>query len=59
MLEEKVYTKAEIAKILQTTDNQGIKRKLNNYGIEYSCSGRGNNLQVHITKIPSMFQVLS
>lgn len=56
MLEEKVYTKAEISKILQTTDNQGIKRKLNNYGVEYSCFGRGDNLQIHITKIPSMFR---
>ncbi len=56
MLEEREYKKAEIAEILRTRDNQGIKRKLNNYGIEYSCSGRGNSLQVHITKIPSMFQ---
>ncbi len=56
MLEEREYEKAEIAEILHTRDNQGIKRKLNNYGIEYSCSGRGNSLQVHITKIPSMFQ---
>lgn len=56
MLEEREYKKAEIAEILHTADNQGIKRKLNNYGVEYFCSGRGNNLQIHITKIPDMFQ---
>ncbi len=56
MLEEREYKKSEIAKILHTTENQGIKRKLNNYGIEYSCSGRGRNLQIQIIKIPSLFQ---
>ncbi len=35
VLEEREYKKAEIAEILHTRDNQGIKRKLNNYGIEY------------------------
>ena len=35
MLELRTYTKDEIAGILGTTDRQGIKRKLDGYGVEY------------------------
>lgn len=57
MLELKTYTKAEMAEILGTTDNQGIKRKLNGYGVEYITEGRGKNITFKITKIKDKFKL--
>lgn len=56
MLEIRTYTKAEMVEILHTKDNQGIKRKLNNYGVEYSTSGRGENILFHIEKVSSLYE---
>ena len=58
MLEERTYTKDEIADVLgggrsATT----IKKKLNGYGVQYSTSGRGSTLNFHIDKIPNKFQL--
>jgi hypothetical protein len=57
MLEEKIYTKAEISEILNIRDNQGIIRKLRSYNIKYSSFGRGNSLTVKIIYIPDKFKV--
>ena len=42
MLELRTYTKNEITGILDTTDRQGVKRKLDGYGVEYTIDGWGN-----------------
>ncbi|MBQ7767381.1 MAG: hypothetical protein IJ403_00680 [Oscillospiraceae bacterium] len=39
MLELRTYTKDEIINILGTEDRQGIKRKLDGYGVEYIIDG--------------------
>ena len=41
MLEEKKYSQPEMAKLLNTPKNENIKRKLERYGVEYVCEGRG------------------
>ena len=43
--------------ILHTKDPQGIKRKLNNYGISYTEEGRGSDLCITITNIENPFKV--
>lgn len=57
MLELKTYTKTEMVEILGTTDNQGIKRKLNGYGVEYTTEGRGKNITFTVTKIKDKFKL--
>lgn len=42
MLELRTYTKDEIVGILGTKDREGIKRKLDGYGVEYTIEGWGN-----------------
>ena len=39
MLELRTYTKDEITGILGTVDRQGVKRKLDGYGVEYTIEG--------------------
>lgn len=56
MLELKSYTKAEIAAILGTSDRQGIKKKLDGYGVEYSIEGQGDFI-ITITAINNPFKV--
>ena len=57
MLEARKYTKTEMAEILETTDNQGISRKLQRYGIEFEKSGRGENLIFDIKAVPDKFKM--
>ena len=57
MLELKKYTRAEIAEILGTQSRQGIRRKLDNYGVRYYIEGRGNNFTLTITEITDPFKV--
>lgn len=57
MIEIGKYTKAEISDILHTNGKQGIDRKLNRYGIEFTYSGRGANLMYSINKITNPFKV--
>lgn len=52
-----VYTYPEMVEIFETRDNQGIKRKLERYGIEYNCVGRGANVEYTIRKINDPFKV--
>lgn len=51
MIEIREYTKEEISDILHTNGKQGIDRKLNRYGIEFTSNGRGANLMYSINKI--------
>lgn len=57
MLEVKDYTKAEIANILGTNTRQGIKRKLERYGVSYRISGRGEDIIFTIIEIQNEFKV--
>lgn len=56
-LEERTYTKPEMAEIFGTRDNSGIKDKLNRRQIEYSFKGRGDSATFTITKIPNPFAI--
>lgn len=57
MIEIREYTKEEISAILHTNKKQGIDRKLNRYGIEFTSNGRGANLMYSINKITNPFKV--
>lgn len=57
MLELRTYTKAELVEIFGTQDRQGLKRKLNRYGIKYQTAGRGQNLTFTITETADPFKV--
>ena len=57
MLEVKDYTYAEIVQQLNSTDRQGINRKLRNYGIEFQTEGRGTRTVYHIKNIPNPFML--
>ena len=56
MLELRTYTKNEITGILDTTDRQGVKRKLDGYGVEYTIDGWGN-YTLTITAINDPFRL--
>ncbi len=57
MLELRTYTKAELVEMFHTNSREGIVRRLNNYGITFTCEGNGNNLKVTINSIPDPFKV--
>ena len=57
MLELREYTYAELSAYLGTTGNQATERKLNNYGIQFSEDGRGQDMTYAITAIPDPFKV--
>lgn len=57
MLELRTYTKQELSQIFKTTANQGIKRKLSRYGIQYTTQGRGERITFTITHVPDPFKV--
>jgi hypothetical protein len=56
MLELRTYTKDEIVGILGTKDREGIKRKLDGYGVEYTIEGWGN-YTLTITAINDPFRL--
>ena len=56
MLELRTYTKAEITGILDTEDRQGVKRKLDGYGVEYTINGWGD-YTLTITAINDPFRL--
>lgn len=56
MLELRTYTKDEIINILGTEDRQGIKRKLDGYGVEYIIDGWGD-YKLTITAINDPFKL--
>lgn len=55
MLECKTYTYAEFSALFNTRDNQGIKRRLDRWGIKYSTAGRGTGLKYTIEEISDPF----
>lgn len=56
MLEQKTYTKAEISEIMSVKDKQGITRKLDRLGVQYSTTGRGEACIFEIKEIPDKFK---
>lgn len=59
MLEIRDYTKDEISELLGTKDKQGIDRKLQGYGVEFTSDGRGENRIYTIKNILFPFKVFS
>ena len=60
MIELREYGKAELATILGTKDNQGIKRKLKSWGILHDePKGRGDGMTINITCITDPFKVFA
>lgn len=57
MLELRNYTKGELVEIFGTEDTQGLKRKLQRYGIKFQTTGRGQNLTFTITETADPFKV--
>lgn len=59
MLEIRDYTKNELSELLGTRDKQGIDRKLQGYGVEFTSDGRGENRIYTIKNILFPFKVFS
>ena len=57
MLELRDYSKAELVEIFGTEDAQGLKRKLQRYGIKFQTTGRGRTLTFTITETADPFKV--
>ena len=57
MLELREYTKAELSAIFSTNDMQGLKRKLQRYGIRYQVQGRGERAIFTILETADPFKV--
>ena len=57
MLELKTYTKLEMVKMFGTKDTQGLKRKLERYGVTFDVSDRGENIKFHIKEINNPFML--
>lgn len=56
MLEEKTYTRAEMAHILGTNSKSGMKNKLLTCGIHGHFDGRGDEMTITIPSIPDPFK---
>ena len=57
MLEMKTYSREELVSLLGNASNQGLKRKLERYGVEFRAEGRGNSITFHITGISDSFKM--
>lgn len=57
MLELRDYPIAELENLLNTTGKQGIDRKLQRYGIDFTSDGRGQARIYTINHIPDPFKV--
>lgn len=57
MLEVKKYKKPELTAMFGTKDLQGLKRKLDRYGVIYKVAGRGEKAEFTITEITDEFKV--
>lgn len=57
MIEERKYTISELSAILGTKDKDNIIGKLKRYNIEFTESGRGNNLIFDITAVNDKLKV--
>lgn len=57
MMEVREYTYSEMSELLGTYKNTNIKHKLDRYGIEYECTGRGRAIVYDIKCIPNPFKL--
>lgn len=57
MLETRNYTKTEMVRIFGTTSTQGLKRKLERYGVDFEMRGRGRSLVFDIKEVPDKFKL--
>lgn len=57
MLEVKKYKKPELSAMFGTKDMQGLKRKLDGYGVIYTVVGRGEKAEFTIVEIKDEFKV--
>lgn len=57
MLEERSYSKQELAELLGTQDRQGLKDKLDGYDVVYTIRGRGDNAVFKIKRLNNPFKV--
>lgn len=57
MLECKIYTYPELSALFQTRDSQGIRRRLNRWGVQYETKGRGAGTTFTIQKIDKPFEM--
>lgn len=57
MLECRTYTYAELSELFQTRDNQGIKRRLERWGVQYETKGRGAGTTFDIQRIDNPFEM--
>ena len=57
MLQVRTYSFSELKEVLGTKDKQATDRKLTRYGVEYSSSGRADNREYTITRIPDPFRL--
>lgn len=57
MLEIRQYKISEIREILGTRDRQGIRKKLQRYGIDFEETGRGERVIFNILSVPDSFKL--
>lgn len=57
VLECKTYTYSELSELFHTRDNQGIKRRLDRWGVQYEVKGRGAGTTFHIQEIEKRFEM--
>lgn len=57
MLELRDYRITELRKLFGTKDKQGIDRKLNGYGVDYTSSGWADNRIYTIKSVPDPFKM--
>ena len=59
MLELRRYPKGELVAMFGTRDTEGLKRKLERYGVDFETSGRGGSLTFEIKEIKDPFKVFA
>lgn len=57
MLECRKYTYSELSELFHTKDNQGIKRRLDRWDVQYKATGRGAAATFDIQKITKPFEM--
>lgn len=57
MLELREYTKPEMTEMFGTKDNQGLKRKLEGYAVDFEITGRGESAIYKIKSISFAFKL--
>ena len=59
MLELRRYPKGDLVAMFGTKNTEGLKRKMERYGIDFETSGRGDTLTFEIKKIKDPFKVFA